>query len=45
MLNAFEQINISGNLSDNKVEKNSATVQGLEMYFQVPKLQCTKFSG
>ena len=45
MLIALEQINISSNPSDEKFDKNSTTIEGLGMFIQAPKLQCSKFSG
>ena len=45
MLIAQEQINISSNPSDEKLDKNSTTIEGLDMFIQAPKLQCSKFSG
>ena len=45
MLIALEQINISSNPSDENLDKNSTTIEGLNMFIQAPKLQCSKFSG
>ncbi len=45
MLHALEKVNIISTPTDDKREKNSTTVEDLEMHFQTPKLQCTTFSG
>ena len=45
MLIALEQINNISNSLDEKLDKNSATVEGLDMFIQALKLQCSKFSG
>ena len=40
MLHALEKVNICSIPTDDKLEKNSTTVEGLQRY-----IQCTKFSG
>ena len=45
MLIALEEMNIYNNPSDEKLDKNSTTIEGLDMFIQAPKLQCSKFSG